>query len=67
MTAPRTGWTPGRLQAIGYLLGSAAVGIIAVVAFTRPRFGPVLLGIAVVLVILGGVAIWLAQMRGGDR
>ena len=60
-----TRWSPGRLQAAGYLLGSAAVGILVVVALMRPRVGPVLLGVAVLLVLAGGAAIWLAQQRGG--
>ncbi len=67
MSTPRGAWTSGRLQALGYVLGSAAAGIVAVVAVMRPRSGPVLLGIAIVLMILGGVAIWLSNARGGTR
>ena len=59
-------WTPGRLQAAGYALGTLGALLVAVVAVSRLREGPVLLGIAVVLVIGGGVAIWLGNTRGGN-
>ena len=59
-----TRWSPGRLQLLGYVLGSIGALLVAVVAASRPRMGPVLLALAVILVIGGGVAIWLAQRRG---
>ena len=60
-----TRWSQGRLQLLGYLLGALAALMIGVVATQRPSLGPALLVAAVLLVLAGGVAIWLAQARGG--
>jgi hypothetical protein len=57
-------WTPGRLQVLGYLLGTLAATLVAVVATKRPRIGLALLIAAVVLVVVGAVMIGMAQ-RGG--
>ena len=58
-------WTPGRLQATGYLLISVALTLLAVVMFARPRVGPAVVVVAVLLAIVGAVAIWRAQTSGG--
>jgi hypothetical protein len=57
--------TPGRLRAAGYVLGTMGALLLAAVAVSHPRSGPALLGVAVLLVLAGAGAIWLARARGG--
>jgi hypothetical protein len=58
-------WTPGRLRVVGYVSGTIGALLIAAVAASHPRSGLVLLGVAVLLVLAGACAIWLAQSDGG--
>ena len=60
-------WSPEQLQLIGYALGTVGVMLITVVAFSRPRAGPVLRGVAALLILAAGAMIWLGQRRGGTR